>query len=103
MGNQPELDAEFREVLQSNNTYFQPPASVRMKYPAIRYHKNPGAYRVNAGDKLYRKVDQFEGVIIDPDPDSKIPDKLLERFPMCSFSPSYCADNLNHFPFTIYY
>lgn len=103
MGNQPELDVEFRQILQSNNTYFQPPESVRMKYPCIRYYKNPGAYRANADDRLYRKMDQFEGVVIDPDPDSAIPDKLLERFPMCSFSPSYRSDNLNHFPFTIYY
>ena len=103
MSKQPELEIIFREILGSTNSYFQPPASVRMKYPAIRYHKNPGAYRVNAGDRLYRKMDQFEGVVIDPDPDSNIPDKLLERFPMCSFSPSYRADNLNHFPFTIYY
>ena len=103
MSNQPELDAAFREVLGSPNSYFQPPESFRMKYPCIRYSKNPGAYRINAGDKLYRKMDQFEGVVIDPDPDSAIPDKLLERFPMCSFGSSYRANNLNHFPFTIYH
>lgn len=103
MSKQPELEVIFREILGSTNSYFQPPESVRMKYPAIRYSKNPAAYRINAGDRVYQKMDQFEGVIIDRDPDSAIPDKLLERFPMCSFGDTYCADNLNHFPFTIYY
>lgn len=103
MDQRHEVDNAFRAVLESNNVYFQPPASVRMIYPAIRYSRNPGAHKRNANNKLYMSMDQYEGVVIDRDPDSKIPNKLLARFPMCSFGNSYVADNLYHFPFTIYF
>ena len=97
------IDEEFRAILSSENVYFQPPESMRMSYPAIRYSRNPGAHKRNANNRLYMSRDLYEGVVIDRDPDSKIPGQILERFPMCNFGTSYKADNLNHFPFTIYY
>lgn len=97
------MDEAFQAILESENVYFQPPASLKMSFPAIRYSKNPGATKRNANNRLYMSRDLYEGVVIDRDPDSKIPDKMLEKFPMCSFSDSYVVDNLNHFPFTIYF
>lgn len=97
------MDEAFYAILKSNNVYFQPPASTRMSYPAIRYSRNPAAHKRNANNRLYMSRDLYEGVVIDRDPDSKIPDLILARFPMCNFGTSYKADNLNHFPFTIYY
>lgn len=103
MNRQPELQEEFCTLIGSRNVYFQPPASVRMSYPCIRYTRNPGADRRNANNKLYMSTDQYEVTIIDRDPDSKLPDKLMEHFPMCSFDRWYAADNLNHFVYTIFY
>lgn len=97
------MDEAFCAILKSKNVYFQPPASVRMNYPAIRYSRTPGAAKQNANNRLYMSRDLYEGVVIDRDPDSKIPGLILERFPMCTFSSGYRADNLNHFPFTIYF
>ena len=102
MGSRLELQAELEDILGSENVYFQPPGSVKMSYPAIRY-KLSGKDLKRANNKIYRKTNEYEGVVIDSDPDTEIPDALLERFEMISFGRPYTADNLNHYPFTLYY
>lgn len=102
MASREELNEKFCELLGTRNVYFQPPASVRMKYPCIRYAKK-GNVANHANNKVYKATNRYDGVYIDYDPDSDIPDKLLERFEMISLGQGYQADNLNHFPFTIYY
>lgn len=102
MASRLELHEELCEILGTRNVYFQPPASVMMKYDAIRYSlADPNLKRANDG--VYLKTNQYDGVVITYDPDSTIPDSILYHFPMCSFSKPYVVDNLNHFPFTIYY
>ena len=102
MASRLNLHKEFCEILNSKNAYFQPPSSVSMKYPCIRYKKSSPSIN-HADDKVYKLVNCYEGVVIDYDPDSKIPDTILEHFEMCSLGRPYSADNLNHFPFTLYY
>lgn len=102
MASRLELHEELCVLLRSRNVYFQPPASVIMKYDAIRYSlSDPDLKRAN--DKIYLKVNKYEGVVITKDPDSTIPDSILHHFQMCSLGRPYVADNLNHFPFTLYY
>ena len=107
MASRLELHEEFSEILdskleQDKRAYFNPPESVRMKYPCIRYSKGePNLKRAN--DAIYRNINKYEGVIIDPNPDTELPTKLLNRFRMCSLGKSYIADNLVHTPFTLYY
>ena len=96
------LQTELETLLCSRNVYFHPPASVRMQYDAIRY-KLGGKDIKRANDKAYNITNRYEGVVITRDPDTTIPDKLLARFEMCSFGSPYIADNLNHYPFTLYY
>ena len=73
-----------------------------MLYVAIRYQLG-GKDLKRASNKIYRMTNQYDGVVITRKPDSDIPDKLLARFEMISFGRPYSADNLNHYPFTIYY
>lgn len=102
MGSRLELQTMLENILDSRNVYFQPPESVKMQYDAIRYNlSNPDIKRAN--DRLYLKTTQYEGVVITYDPDSNIPDRMLETFQMCDFGKPYTADNLNHFPFTLYF
>lgn len=96
------LHEEFKVVLGSRNVYFQPPASVLMKYPCIRYSKKGNDARY-ANNGIYKTMDRYEGVVIDYDPDTTIPDRLLKHLPMCSLGSGYVADGLNHYPFTVYY
>lgn len=102
MADRLNLHAEFESILGSKNVYFQPPASVRMHYDAIRYEL-AGKDLIRANDRIYHMVNRYDGVVIATDPDCTIPDAILMHFPMCSFGSPYVADNLNHFPFTIYY
>lgn len=102
MADRLELHEELCGVLGSRNVYFQTPESVKMKYDAIRYALG-GKTIVRANNKAYRSTNQYEGVVITKDPDTTIPDKLIARFEMCSVGRPYVADNLHHYPFTIYY
>ena len=96
------LQEELEILLGSRNVYFQPPSTLMMKYPCIRYSKK-GNDAKHANDRIYKTMNRYEGVVIDYDPDTTIPDQILHHFPMCSLGSGYVADNLNHYPFTLYY
>lgn len=102
MSSRLKLQTELEELLGTRNVYFQPPASLMMKYDAIRYSLGT-KHVVRANNKVYQKTNQYNGVVISTDPECTIPDALLEHFEMCSLGSPYIADNLYHFPFTLYY
>lgn len=102
MASRLELHEELCAVLGSRNVYFQTPESVKMQYDAIRYELG-GKDLKHANNRIYKFTNKYEGVVITRDPDTTIPDQLLAHFEMCSFGRPYTADNLNHYPFTIYY
>ena len=97
-----ELHEELCELLGSRNVYFQPPESVKMSYDAIRYWLS-GKDLKRANNRIYCKTDEYSGVVITRDPNTTLPDEILEHFEMCSFGRPYITDNLNHYPFTLYY
>lgn len=96
------LHEELCETLESKSVYFQPPQSLSMNYPCIRYALDEPS-QIYAGDKNYNCTKRYDGVVIDRDPESNIPGKLLARFERCRLGKPYVADNLHHFPFTLYY
>lgn len=102
MASRLELHEEFCEVLGTRNVYFNPPESVKMSYDAIRYEL-AGKDIKRANNRLYLSTNQYDCVVITRDPDTTIPDAILSKFEMCSFGRPYKADNLNHYPFTLYY
>lgn len=94
-----ELHELLCEVLGSRNVYYQPPASVQMQYPAIRYSR----YNIEnepADNVPYKQSHFYQLTVIDADPDSEIVHKI-SKLPMCVFDRHYAADNLNHDVFTI--
>lgn len=101
MGDRLELHEVFCDILGSRNTYFQPPKSVTMEYPAIRYSLSD-IERVNANDLPYKQSKAYSVILIDPDSDSQYIDRI-SRLPYCRFDRYYPADNLNHYVFTLYY
>ena len=100
MATRLELHEKFCEILGNRNAYFQPPASVQMKYPAIVYKRKDIETRF-AGNVVYTNSPSYEVVLIDNNPDSEYVEKILQ-LPYCSFDRHYTADNLNHDVFTIY-
>lgn len=107
MASRLELHNEFIDVLGTKNekesrVYFDPPKSVIMKYPCIRYTKTaPRLKRANNG--IYNLVNGYEVTVIDYDPDSVIPETILHRIQECSIERYYTVDNLNHTVLKIYY
>ena len=102
MASRLELHEEFCAVLGTRNVYFDPPESVRMSYDAIRYQLADKDLKY-ANNKIYMNTNKYDGVIITRDPDTTIPDELLSHFEMCSFGRPYKSNNLNHYPFSLYY
>lgn len=82
--------------------YFQPPASVQMVYPCIRYSKSPPATK-HADNVRYFGRDRYNLIVIDKDPDSEIPQRILDTFEYCSIDRFYTANNLNHTSITLYF
>lgn len=96
------LHAELVELLGNNNVYFQPPESIRLQYPCIIYMRRGGDIQF-ANNKPYIYEDSYELMYIDRDLDNDMVEKLARQFPKSQAGRSYTADNLNHYPFTIYY
>ena len=101
MASRLELQEKLEELLGSKSVYYQPPESVKMEYPAIRYSKSRIDVK-RADNSIYSKNIRYELIVIDRKPDNPVIDKLLE-LPYCSYDRAYKADNLNHDVLTIYW
>jgi hypothetical protein len=101
MGTRLELHSDLLSILASGNVYFQPPATVQMSYPAIVYQRTNINIK-RADDCAYKYANEYTVTVIDQNPDSLIPGKML-TLPMCKFDRHYAADNLNHDVFIVYY
>lgn len=101
MASRIQLQAELEGILGSRNVYYQPPASVKMSYPAIVYSRND-IQNDFANNDVYAQNRSYEVIVIDKNPDSEIVDKI-SQLPMCRFDRHYTSDNLNHDVFTIFY
>lgn len=84
-----------------DHVYFQPPASVKMTYPAIVYNLSDIDKR-NANNTGYKIDHAYMVTLISRDPVDERVDSL-EALPLCSFNRYYSADNLHHWVFTIYH
>lgn len=101
MDKRTKLQTLLEETLGSRNVYFQPPSSVRIKYPAIVYSRSDIDNK-HANNAVYLSDVRYQLTVIDEDPDSEIVAKVAQ-LPKCSFDRHYASDNLNHDVFTIYY
>lgn len=96
------LQEKLEKIPGIKKVYFQPPASVRMVYPCIRFSK--GRPRLHkADDMAYRFTQGYELIVIELDPDSKVARYIVEHFPMSEINTTYVADNLYHTSITLYY
>lgn len=103
MASKPRVDlsAFLRQKTGIENLYFEPPSTVKMKYPCIVYFMSH-IEQTYADNSVYRVEKRYELKLITPDPDNEYVDKLAV-LPMCHFSRTYTADNLHHYAFEIYY
>lgn len=101
MASRLELHTKLKELLGSENVYYQAPESKKMEYPAIVYSKK-NIKSTFANDAKYSMQKCYEILVIDRKPDNEVIDKILS-LPLSSFDRHYKADNLNHDVFTLYY
>lgn len=101
MATREELQLKLEELLESRNVYYNPPANIQMKYDAIRYSLS--TINVDhANNNKYKKMKCYDLIVISIDPDPEVVDKILE-LPYSSLGRPYKADNLHHYPITLYY
>lgn len=101
MSSRLQLQTLLEEILGSRNVYFQPPASISIKYPAIVYSLD-NIENSFADDGVYNSQRKYSITIIDGDPDTLIIDKI-NSLPRCRFDRHFKFENLNHYVFTIIY
>lgn len=101
MATREELQAKLEELLGSRNVYYNPPANLEMKYDAIRYSLS-GIQSPYANNAKYTKTKCYNLIVISKRPDPEVVDKILD-LPYSSLDRPYVADNLNHYPITLYY
>jgi len=95
--------AELSEVLHTlaDNVYFQPPATVQMKYPCIVYNRKPHQI-AHADNRPYRKDTLWQLTVIDRSPDSSIAE-AIEELPGIKCDANFAQDNLHHYVYSLYY
>lgn len=101
MSDRLDLQAILLSILPSKNVYFQPPASMSLKYPCIIYRRNDVDAK-KADDITYISRVSYMLTYIDQNPDGVIVDKLL-ALPLCRFDRNFVKDGLNHDTFILYY
>lgn len=98
---QEKLQKILEDILESDNVYFQPPAAVKMKYPAIVYHMSSVSVKY-ANNKPYVQSQGYVLTLITKYPNSKYYYEIL-CLPYCRFDRHYTANGLNHEVFTLFY
>ena len=101
MGTRLELQTVLKGLQEDLNVYFQPPANVQMAYPAIVYNRD--YLHSSFADNLpYSRTNRYQVTVIDPDPDSPVPD-LVAALPMVNYVRHFTANNLNHDIYYMYF
>lgn len=101
MASRLELQSKLEELLGSRNVYYQPPESLKMEYPAIRYSKS-AIESTHADNMKYSNANRYDITVIDRRPDNSVIQKILE-LPYSSFDRHYVSDNLNHDVLSLYF
>lgn len=106
MASRLSLHEDLKTLLGSNNVYYQPPESLKIKYPCFIYRLS--AANVHAADNnIYLYNRQYQLTYITKDPDSELIDEIpkyfARKFKGCRMSAHFTSDNLNHYNYTIHY
>lgn len=94
------LSEMLHDILGTDHVYYDPPETVKMKYPAIVYSRS-GIDSKAADNIKYLRNDKFTLIFIRKDSDNSIIDKLLE-LPYCQHSSEYKTNGLYHDVFNVY-
>lgn len=99
--NRLEFHELLKDLLGSNEVYYQKPVNTKMRYPAIVYERDEIA-NDHADGIVFKQEYAYSVKVIDWDPDSVIVDRV-SKIPRSRYVRHYVADGLNHDIFTIYF
>ena len=96
-----ELQTLLETILGNDHVYFQPPPSLKLKYPCIVYDRNTFSSNFANNDSYLRRT-RYSLTLIDKNPDSTFITAIAD-IPYCRHTRSYIADNLNHDTYDLYW
>lgn len=96
-----ELQSILEGIQGEGRVYYQPPESMKLKYPCIIYHRARVDLR-KANDGNYLTNSRFTLTLIGKSPDNPVLMDVLS-LPYASYERHYTADNLHHDIVEIYY
>lgn len=103
MKERTDLQNKLEQILGSRNVYFQPPESIRMKYPCFVYERSGMDVKL-ADDKKYRKYVRYQLMYITKEPDTNdVISDILDAFDYISYDRHFIIDSLHHEVFNLYY
>lgn len=97
-----QLQETLEAILGSSNVYFNPPESIKMKYPCIVYNLTD-IDSTRADNLSYHTQRAYQLTCIGKDVDTDLPDRILETLEMCSYERSFKSDGLDHHVIRLYY
>ena len=101
MASRLELRKKLEDILGTRHVYFQPPETIKLKYPAIIYQL-ARIDKKSADDAGYLYHRNYNVTLIDKNPDSEYVMKIAQ-LPKCRFDRFYTVDHLNHYVFSLYF
>ena len=96
------LNNKFKEFLGTGNVYFQPPESVKLKFPCIIYSLS-NIDTLNADNRIYNKANKYTVTLVHADPDNTLKEDILDAFEYISMNRIYVSDHLYHYVYTLYF
>lgn len=95
---------DFQRKLRTYAPYahYMRPLGNHMQYPCFVY-KHIAPKQVRADNRNYLTINGYEVLYISETENEAIIEEMTEAFGNCSAGIPYIADDLFHYPFTIYY
>ena len=94
-----DLQYALEEILGAKHVYYQPPTSLQMTFPAIRYQREDIA-KIYADSEPYSRSSSYQVILITKNPEDPTIQKL-DDFPYSAFDRQYVEDNLYHLVYVI--
>lgn len=97
-----DFDNELRALLNTQNTYYEPPSNVRLKYDCVVYARS-FIDDSKADDRTYSRRVRYLVTLISHNPDNNWAQLVLDHFPYSRYDRHFNADGLSHDVILIYY
>jgi hypothetical protein len=99
---QSRLDFQRELRKHAPAAHYMRPAGNKMDYPCFVY-KSIEPRQIRADNRNYLTIPGYEVLYISETENEGIVEEMTAAFPFCSAGAPYIADDLFHYPFTIYY